>query len=387
MACNAPAVAYFGMYDFTSAHVLRGVLAGLGGKQKLSLVLDHPSLNHTADQSDEQTQQDLAGALKAREEFAWAAEANDPKVSKAIFPNAYHIKVAVKDHASFWLSSGNWNNSNQPDLDPFAPGANKSQIDAKANKSDRDWHVIVEHAGLAKTFEAFLLHDRSEAAKLQASAAPAAAAALPPLPAETLAPSPEAPIHGKNIPREYVKPLPIVNQNIKVQPLLTPDAGPGNYARNILDLIRSAQKTLDIQTQYMHPPKPGTDPDFQALIDAVQEKIKNKVQVRIILSEYEATGGWLEKLQEAGLDASVVRIQNGVHNKGFVVDSKVVALGSQNWSGDGVLRNRDASLIIWHDGAAQYFGQIFNYDWETFAKQHLSSEVSTSKQKPPMAAD
>ena len=137
----------------------------------------------------------------------------------------------------------------------------------------------------------------------------------------------------------------------------------------------------------MHPPKPGTDPDFQALIDAVQEKIKNKVQVRIILSEYEATGGWLEKPQEAGLDASVVRIQNGVHNKGFVVDSKVVALGSQNWSGDGVLRNRDASLIIWHDGAAQYFGQIFNYDWETFAKQHLSSEVSTSKQKPPMAAD
>ena len=29
--------------------------------------------------------------------------------------------------------------------------------------------------------------------------------------------------------------------------------------------------------------------------------------------------------------------------KAFVVDSKVVALGSQNWSSDGVLRNRDAS--------------------------------------------
>jgi phosphatidylserine/phosphatidylglycerophosphate/cardiolipin synthase-like enzyme len=83
-------------------------------------------------------------------------------------------------------------------------------------------------------------------------------------------------------------------------------------------------------------------------------------------------------LQEAGLDTSVVRIQNGVHNKAFVVDSKIVALGSQNWSGDGVLRNRDASLIIYNQDAAQYFEQIFSYDWTAHAKQKLTSEVSTS---------
>jgi len=133
----------------------------------------------------------------------------------------------------------------------------------------------------------------------------------------------------------------------------------------------------------MHPPKAGVDKDFQALVAAVQDRIDKKKRVRIILSEYEATGGWLEKLQEAGLDTSVVRIQNGVHNKGFVVDSKVVALGSQNWSGDGVLRNRDASLIIWHADAAQYFEQIFSYDWDTFAKQKLSAEVSTGPKPAP----
>jgi phosphatidylserine/phosphatidylglycerophosphate/cardiolipin synthase-like enzyme len=162
-----------------------------------------------------------------------------------------------------------------------------------------------------------------------------------------------------------------------VQPLLTPDTGAGNYAKNILALIQSAQTTLDIQTQYIHPPKAGADANFQALIAAVQDRAKHGVTVRVILSEFEATGGWLEKLQEAGLDTSLVRIQNGVHNKGFVVDSKVVALGSQNWSGDGVLRNRDASLIVWSEEAAQYYKQIFSYDWNTFAKQHLSAEVST----------
>ena len=109
-----------GIYDFTSAHILDAVTAGLAAKQDLSLVLDHPAPNPSADQSDDQTAQTLQTALGTREQFAWAAEAHDPKVTGAFFPNAYHIKVAVKDHRTFWLSSGNWNNSNQPDIDPFA---------------------------------------------------------------------------------------------------------------------------------------------------------------------------------------------------------------------------------------------------------------------------
>jgi PLD-like domain len=377
-----------GMYDCTSAHVLQALLAGLKGKQDLSLVLDHPAPNPSRDQTDEQTQQALSSALKNREQFAWAAEGNDPKVAKAIFPNAYHIKVAVKDHESFWLSSGNWNNSNQPDIDPFEAGADTKTIDATANKSDRDWHLIVEHEGLAKTFEAYLLHDRSEAAKLQVKGTAAAAAAdtLHPL-LEALGESPEAAINGPNIPRKYFKPITITNQKIKVQPVLTPDTGAGNYAKNFLALIQSAKKTLDLQTQYIHPPKAGSDAAFQSLIAAVQDRANHGVAVRVILSEYEATGGWLEKLQEAGLDTSLVRIQNGVHNKGFVVDSSVVALGSQNWSGDGVLRNRDASLIIWNPEAAQYYEQIFSYDWQTFAKQHLTAEVSTGPAAAPKPRD
>jgi hypothetical protein len=129
--------------------------------------------------------------------------------------------------------------------------------------------------------------------------------------------------------------------------------------------------------QSFHPAGADTHPGLHALIEAVRGKIQAGLDVRIILSEYEATGGWLEKLQEAGIEAAkCVRIQHGVHNKGFVVDSKVVALWSQNWSGDGVERNRDASLIIFHEGAAKYFEGIFLHDWETLAKQHLTHEVS-----------
>jgi hypothetical protein len=359
-----------GMYDFTSAHVLAAVQAGLSGKQSLSLVLDHPALERGANQTDEQSQAALSKQLGKREQFAWAAEGWDPMVNAAIFPSAYHIKVAVKDGSAFWLSSGNWNNSNQPDIDPFAPNASLSKIDLLAKKCARDWHVIVAHAGLAGTFETYLKNDLVQAEPFQAGRLGMKTAAG--LPDETKTPGPEKTARGSTPPAKYFPPFQIVNEKVTVQPVLTPDAGIGNYLQNYLQLINSATKTLYIQTQYIHPDDQSSSPGLQSLITAVQNRIAAGVDVRIILSQYEATGGWLEKLQAAGLDAArVVRIQNGVHNKGFVVDGIIVALGSQNWSGDGVERNRDASLIIYHAGAANYFEQIFLHDWNTLAQPLL----------------
>lgn len=355
-----------GMYDFTSAHILKSLEDDFTGNQKkLYLVLDHPPTNHTADQTDEETEESLASELGNRLDFAWAPEARDRKVSQGIFPSAYHIKVAVKDHESFWLSSGNWNNSNQPDINPFG-ATNLNDLNAIAMKSDRDWHVIVAQPDLAKKFEAYLKNDLQQARLYQIDPT----AKVPAVPAEASAPAPEMPIQGKTPFKKYFESKTITDE-ITIQPLLTPDLGPGNYAQNILGLIESASQSLFIQTQYIHPPKPEVDIEFKALIDAVAKKMTEIPDVRIILSEYENTPAWLEKLQEAGLDMSKVRIQNGVHNKGFIVDSKVVALGSQNWSGDGVLRNRDASLIIFNPDAAQYFEKIFKHDWEVLATQKL----------------
>ena len=74
-----------------------------------------------------------------------------------MFPSAYHIKVMVRDSNTVWLSSGNLNNSNQPDIDPI--GKPSSQDQATAKSSDRDWHVVIQSAELAKMFEAYLDND------------------------------------------------------------------------------------------------------------------------------------------------------------------------------------------------------------------------------------
>jgi phosphatidylserine/phosphatidylglycerophosphate/cardiolipin synthase-like enzyme len=61
-----------------------------------------------------------------------------------------------------------------------------------------------------------------------------------------------------------------------------------------------------------------------------------------------------------------VKLQNGNHNKGILVDGKTV-LGSHNWTGDGTTFNRDASLIFNDPDISNYYEQLFLHDWE-----HLS---------------
>ena len=350
-----------GLYDFTSKHILDSVETALASGQKLEITLDNPSLNPTADQSDSDTLKTLGADLGEEFRAAWALVRSNKDVSQWIFPTAYHIKVAVQDSKSLWLSSGNWNNSNQPDMDPI--GHPQPTDQATAKKSDRDWHVIINNKDLAGQFESYLKHD-NEVAQTIAPAGPGTLALEPPalMPADFQPAA--APVAWK-----FFAPLVLENEETTITPLLTPDAGV--YQPAMLALIESATAKLFIQLQYIHPSDKPEDADFEALISAVAKKIQDGVDVRIITSQFQTSGGWLDRLQAAGIDLAHVKIQNGVHNKGFVVDSKRVALGSQNWSGDGVLRNRDASVIIDNAKAAAYYEQIFLHDWNNVAKQSV----------------
>jgi hypothetical protein len=321
----------------------------------LDLVLDHPAPDRTLDQSDEETQSALQGALGSRLQFAWALEDKDPKVDTWIFPSAYHIKVAVRDSKAFWLSSGNWNNSNQPDIDPV----NDPQGAAATLKiSDRDWHVIVQHEKLAELFEAYLQNDLQVAARNQASAPRSALAAD----ALTALIQPEVPAQSR-IPQQFFAPR-TITANMKIQPVLTPD----NYAPIILQLINSATRTLYMQMPYITPASTAEGAVLAGLIAAIAAKVRAGLDVRLILSSF-AKVATLEQLQAMGIDNAIIRIQNNLHNKGIIVDSSVVAIGSQNWSAPGVTTNRDATLVIFNDQAAQYWQEIFVHDWVHMSTQ------------------
>jgi hypothetical protein len=346
------------MYDFTSGHILDTVTAAMPGKGLFELVLDHPAKNPTADQDDTETVSDLSDALTDKFEQAWAlVRANNP-LPKYIFPSAYHIKVAVRDSKAVWVSSGNWNNSNQPDINPTVTPADSDQ--ATARKSDRDWHVVIDDADIAQQYEAYIKHDYDVATD---TATQAGTRGL----TSPVVQVPDLLRGGPARVFEFHAPLEITGEDVTITPLLTPD--PESYRPHMLALIKSAQQRLYIQLQYIHPPNEDQDGDFKELLDAVIDRIAAGIDVKLILSQWQTTQGWLERLQSAGFDLSHVKIQNSVHNKGFIIDDDTAVLGSQNWSGDGVLRNRDASVIIKNKNAAAYYADIFMHDWNHIASK------------------
>jgi phosphatidylserine/phosphatidylglycerophosphate/cardiolipin synthase-like enzyme len=348
------------MYDFTSSHVLQLFLTKLGAA-KLQITLDDPPRNPTADQTDPETVQDLQNTLDANFASAWALVRSSPEADTWIYPTAFHIKVMVRDSDTVWLSSGNLNNSNQPAIDPIGDPQPTDQPIAK--QSDRDWHVIIQSSDLAETFEAYLDHDFQQATQHA--------------PSGTLATRPGNTVQTpqlSSLTREVIggftfAPPKTINEQVTITPLLTPD--PGIYQAAILDLINSVQVSLYIQLQYIHPTNIPADSKFTDLIDAVAAKIDAGKDVKIILSEFQVLNGGLEALQAAGVNLDIVKIQNNVHNKGFVFDHKKVVVSSMNWSGEGVLSNRDAGVIIDNATAANYYETIFLDDWNNHSKQEM----------------
>ncbi|MDA9435971.1 phospholipase D-like domain-containing protein [Bradyrhizobium sp. CCBAU 51627] len=344
-----------GMYDFTSGSLLADMLSALSGQGTLQMVLDDPAPNETRDQLDSVTVQNLRDGLGARAKIAWALNDKDPFVTAYMFPYAYHIKVIVQDDQRFWLSSGNLNNSNEPN--PARP---------RPVTEDRDWHVVIEDKDLTQTFAYYLNYDYGQAILHQAAGATVlqrviadarakrAANANPP--SVTPAPAVKKPVAAKTFR----------NTALAVTPLLTPDVLPGDlpqYLTNIMNLIENAQTSIYIQLQYIESSK-GDGSLYERLLQALANKIAEGKDVKLIES---ARWGlpWAEKMKTIGVDLTAnIGLQPDVHNKGFVIDSQIAVVSSQNFSPSGVQTNRDAGVILEHAGIAKYFESIFLSDWQ-----------------------
>jgi hypothetical protein len=348
-----------GMYEFTAPHIVQTVSAQMKDKAT-NLVLDDPDYDTTMrEQTNDDTIKQLSKTIGKGLKFAWAAEGADKHNSLHLFPAAYHIKVAVADSKAFFLSSGNFNSTNQPNLDPFGPLTTSQTTELR--KSDRDWHVIVEHIGLAKMFEDLILRDLQQA-----------------LPGKQQAPAPILKGTGNALGKMLTKffKAQTFEGKMTVQPAITPD----NYVDVILPLFQGAENTVWMQTQYIKPSSKFPDdinlplPQrsiLEQLINAIASLIKKKdVDVRIIV-DARVTSTMLEHLQiYGGIDGANIRRQHGVHNKGMIFDSKTVVIGSQNWSTEGVDSNRDASVAIQNPKMAVYWAQIFDNDWQTMTLPH-----------------
>jgi hypothetical protein len=368
------------MYQFTAPHIYQAIHdAVVPHGRKLELVLHPipekpPRAGVKKDDLNEVDQiiDPLKKAMKDRFEQSWAT-----LVSKAhpdgLWASAYHIKVAVRDGEAVWLSSGNWQSSNQPAFGKF----NDTTLDVPAGfqrRYNRDYHAVLNSKALADVYETYIKRDydlTSEPGNVESFSAPDLI-----VPEEMLEPEPEELEFAA--PAVFFPPLKLDGtRSIRVQPLLTPD----NYAENALKLIKSATKSVWFQNQYIN--FRGTNDDFaefRLLVNALKDKIDKKLDVRIICRDMMKQES-VDVLVALGFPRSVMRFQAACHNKTIIIDGEMVMFGSHNWSNEGVKTNRDASLIFFDAKIAAYLAQVYEYDWNRLAT------AKPTATRPRVAAD
>ena len=362
-----------GMYDFTAPHIYQAARSllrdsGVVWRQTLG---PHESLPGPDDpdstKADDKPEADVIRGLSRVAGDRFASTFAHVGTGRT-FASAYHIKVAVRDGSAFWLSSGNWQSSNQPTIDFLDPAADRKLI-ARFN---REWHAVVESPELAATFELYLRHDFKTAEETPEDVLEAAPLPLPDLlvPVEALLADEREAMGLEVFPAARFT---FGSQNpLTVQPILTPD----NYVEIVLDLMRERpRRRLYFQNQSLNPIREPTAAWAELLRLLASYSNDEELDVRIIFRDIGPIRPKLESLQAAGFDMDRIRVQSGCHTKGIVIDSAKVLLGSHNWTNQGVEANRDASLLIEDPEIAMYYERVFLHDWERLARPAIREEA------------
>ncbi len=169
-----------------------------------------------------------------------------------------------------------------------------------------------------------------------------------------------------------------ISEEMKITPILSPD----NSEALIIDLINRANSSLMLMQMYFNPG-----------LDGIKNAIKNARTSRnvnvsfIIEADASNTNATAVELVSAGVvirtfDGTAPLYMDEQHNKGIIVDGKIVLVCSINWSPTSVKNNREAGLIIENEQVAQYYTQLFLNDWNGCKPFNQSSSFSSSYSEP-----
>ena len=360
------------MYEFHATHIKDEIERRLNEGLAYTLVLDDKTFHGEREGDFDR----LAVFADWATKYPAFQRIVAPEGNAGLISDAYHIKVSIRDDDTFWLSSGNWKAGSSQ---PLVTKADLQGATASDLPGNREWHVVVRNATLARHYRAHVLQDFERSRALGAREVPSKKRrehVLVPLQDESV-------VLERRPPDEILAPVRI-ERPVKVRSLLTPDRKGAVFCDAVLDLITSAKHSLLFQIPYITlPPNPRANRGFiDQLIAALTTALKNLDDARVLLS-----GGskfsdprhvaWYLKSKKVDIGSRLHAIERH-HTKGMIVDDRYVLLGSQNWSAPGVTLNRDASLLFDDRDVAAYYRRAFEVDWRR------SNPVTSKRYKVPV---
>jgi phosphatidylserine/phosphatidylglycerophosphate/cardiolipin synthase-like enzyme len=255
-----------------------------------------------------------------------------------------HQKFIIIDNKTTIVQSGNWAKNSFP-RDEWTPGSSPGGFTQKNYRGNREWQIAMTDIEVTGYYRDVFDYDWSIGTDYNESTD------------GTGTPLTWLPIETSYYPRPFSEEG-TFSGTMKVTPVFSPDTS----LEGILWCINSAQATLDIQIPYMN----NGSASVRSIIDAIIAAKHRGVTVRIITDEGEGNNEELaedlakENIPVLWMDTRFFYLN---HNKAIIVDGRMVLICSINWSGTSIDNNREAGVIIQHEGVAAWYLQVYNYDW------------------------
>jgi phosphatidylserine/phosphatidylglycerophosphate/cardiolipin synthase-like enzyme len=154
------------------------------------------------------------------------------------------------------------------------------------------------------------------------------------------------------------------------------------------EMIDRAQQTLDIEQFYISN-EPGEP--LENILNAVRAAADRGVRVRLIVDArmYKTYPDEVDRLGNyGGIEARRIdftAVGGGIqHAKYFIVDSKVVFIGSQNFDWRALKHIHELGLRIENRELAKIFGDVFALDWNLAAKDSSERRYPSRQYKTPL---
>ena len=345
-----------GIYDFTAEYVKNALEKAMKRGVDVALMLDLDGRT-----GEQQIYDDLAN------HGCDCVPAPSCASDSAHYFASSHEKVIVIDDEWTFVQSGNYTDNSIPENE-----SDGAETEANWVPGNRDMGVAVKSKAMAAFFSKVLRADM----KLETDAEKALRGLAKKPEVELLEAAPSD-MPSQLFPSKTLK----LGAAIKIEPILSPD----NYMKRIPEWLKTAQKSIYIEEQYIRTAQTHIGTLLQAIQDTVDA---NGIEVRIILAQPFSCGSAKCKKafdkakkemvalgKEYGLRIGTnVRILNPnqfvhCHNKLIVVDEQSVLVSSQNWSDSAVSKNREAGLLMHSPQLAAYYAEIFNSDWDSGLKK------------------
>jgi phosphatidylserine/phosphatidylglycerophosphate/cardiolipin synthase-like enzyme len=251
-----------------------------------------------------------------------------------------HQKFVIIDNKTTIVQSGNWAKTSFPEAGKIA---------------NREWNIAMTDTVVTEYYRDVFDYDWNNGRDY-----------------DSVADGIGSPFSYSETGSSYPRPFSVPGEfsgSMNVTPIFSPDTS----LQGILYCINAAQVSLDIQIPYFT--NWNQTGSVEQILNAIIAAKNRGVTVRVITEEKYDYEEVAQLFHEHGIP---LVIQDPtwfaeLHNKGIIVDGRIVLVSSINYSDNSIEDNREAGVIIENQDVAQWYLDIFDFDWGIGEFNHINS--------------